>query len=353
GVFVATDIPVVPFDKDKDGKKLRATEALYDDLLDQLNHTRGIQSASADVAHALGNVGYGSGAHSAFRAAPRNESDFSYLMDWVSPRFFETASTRLLAGRDFTPQDGQGSSNVCILSASAARYFFPSGSPLGQVLTGNDNRTTFTVIGVVADTRFGGIEDSAPMLFYLPIKENDGFQHPVEFFLRTSDIDGSVAALRKILRERAAAHVMEIMPVSDAVKESLSRTRLLATLSNALAALALLLSAVGIFGLLNYSVSRRTTEIGVRMALGASPANVIAMTLRQAAFLILPGILLGLVASWAASRFIASLLYQTQPLDFTAFTVSVVALLAAIGFASYLPARRAAKIDPMQALRSE
>lgn len=356
GVFVSTDIPMVlpdEKDKEKSDRKLKSTLAMYDDILYRLNHTPGIESASADVTHPLGSAIYGAGASSKYRQAPKGDSDW-YWMDWIAPRYFETAGTRVLQGRDFDDRDNQGADPACILSDSAARYFFPDVSPIGQIMSEQWKKgLSCTVVGVVQDTRFGGIEKKAAMMLYLPIDQTQGFLNSVEFFLRTDDINASVATLRNLLHERAGAHVMEVTPVSEAVKESLSRTRLLTMLSNTFAGLALLLSAVGVFGLLNYSVSRRTTEIGVRMALGATRGRVIAMTLRQAAWLILPGIALGLIASWAASKLVASLLYQTRPFDPAAFGASVAALAIVVGVASYLPARRAAKIDPIQALRAE
>jgi len=352
GVFISTDIPMVVPEKDKDGQKLKSTLAMYDDVLDRLNHTPGIFAASADVTHPLGGALYMIDATSKYRTVPSGAFD-SYLMDWIAPRYFETAGTRMVAGRDFDGHDRQGTLPVCILSESAARYFFPNMSPIGQTMNSEGGRRSYTVVGVVEDTRFRGIEADAPMMLYLPINQAQGFLNSVEFFLSTDDIEASVGALRRILRERAGAHVLEVMPVSDAVKESLSQTRLLTMLSNTFAGLALLLSAVGIFGLLNYSVSRRTTGIGVRMALGASRGKVIAMTLRQSASLILPGMALGLVASWGATRLVASQLYQTRPFDLAAFAISLAALTLTVGLASYLPARRAARIDPMQALRAE
>jgi len=354
-VFVSTDIPMVLPEQDKDHKKLRATLAMYDDLLEELNHTPGIRSASADVTHPLGGSLYGADASSQYRSLPGDSNDIPFAKNWIAPRYFETAGTHMLAGREFSRNDTQGTLPVCVLSESAARYFFPSISPLGQVLTEKHYSSVqkLTVVGVVEDTRFRGLESNAPMMLYLPINQTPDFLRSVEFLLRTDDVGGAVSALRKLVHDRTGAHVMEVTPVSDAVKESLSRTRLLTTLSNTFAALALLLSAIGIFGLLNYSVSQRVNEIGVRMALGASRTRVIAMVLSQAAALVVPGVVLGIAGALAATRFIASLLYQTKPLDPVAFSVSIFALLLASAISSYLPARRAARIEPMEALRAE
>jgi predicted permease len=351
--FVQTDIPMVLPEKDKDGKKLKSTLAMYDDVLNQLNHTPGIQSASADITHPLGGAFYGAGASSKYRQAPKGDAD-SYLMNWIAPRYFETAGTRVLAGRDFDERDHRGATPVCILNESAARYFYPNLSPIGQIMRESwKGGLSCTVVGVVQDTRFSGIEAKAPFMLYLPIGQTERFLNSAEFFLRTNDIEGAVGTLRRILHKRAGAHVMEVIPVADAVKESLSRTRLLTMLSNTFATLALLLSAVGIFGLLNYSVKRRTAEIGVRMALGASRERVLGMTMREAAAMVLPGLLLGLIAAWAAARLVATLLYQTRPFEPVVFGLSVVVLAIVVGVASYLPARRASRIEPMEALRAE
>jgi len=354
-VFVSTDIPMVLPEQDKDGKKLKTALALYGNLLDRLNHTPGIRSASANVTHPLGNAEYGTVASSQYRTIPPDSDDISLTKNWIAPRYFETAGTRLLAGREFGTSDSQGTLPVCILSESAAKFFFHSVSPVGQTLTEDMGRSAqkLTVAGVVEDTRFEGLESKAPMMIYLPIAQMRGFLNSVEFLLRTDDIGGAVSSLRQLLHDRAGAHVMKVTPISDAVNQSLSRTRLLTTLSNTFSGLTLLLSAIGIFGLLSYSVSQRVTEIGVRMALGATRARVIGMMLSQATRLVIPGILLGMGAAWATTRFIASLLYQTKPLDPFAFAASVFALLVVSGVSSYLPARRAAHIEPMEALRAE
>ncbi len=357
-VYVTTDIPMVIPEQDKDGQKLKAAIAMYGDLLDRLNHTPGILSASADVTHPLGGAEYFTEPSSTYRNAPAmpmnllmTESANPVLENWIEPRWFESAGTRLLQGRDFLQSDNQSSPPVCILSQSAARYYFPGISALGQTLI--DQKRKMTVTGVVEDTRFRALESSAPMMVWLPIAQKQTFLPPVEFLLRTEDIGSTVAVLRQLLHDQAGAHVMDVTPVSETVRFSLTRTRLLTTLSNTFAALALLLSAVGIFGLLSYSVSQRVKEIGVRMALGASRTSVANMLLLHAARLIVPGLLLGLGAALAATRLIGSQLYQTKPLDPLAISISVLALVLVSAAGSYLPARRAAHVDPMQALRTE
>lgn len=209
------------------------------------------------------------------------------------------------------------------------------------------------VVGIVQDTKYRNLRDQPPRMIYLPYRQERLL--PWSYFVvKARNVSIAVASLRDILRELAPDAILyQPVTMKQLVDGSAGRERLLTTLANFFAALALLLMTVGLYGLLSYSVVLRKKEIGIRMALGASRAQVVRMVLRQTMWLVVPGLLLGAVASVAMTRLLASLLYGAGPLDPFSFAVSLALLLGAAALASWMPARRAASIDPMQALRAE
>jgi len=176
----------------------------------------------------------------------------------------------------------------------------------------------------------------------------------LEFVIKTDNPASAVADLRDILRTMAPrVHVTNTITMEEQVGQSLSRERLLATLSTFFAGLGLLLGAISLYGVLSYSVNCRTAEIGVRIALGASRGNVVRMIIGEAARLVIPGLILGGIVCAGATRLLRSLLYETKPMDPMTVTLSLVAIVAIAIVASWLPAHHASRIDPMQALRAE
>jgi predicted permease len=347
---VQTTIPTVISEQaDKSETKLKAQLAQYRELSDRLNHAPGIDSASLSVVRPLSGASYG-GQYQTM--GERNAvSDEDTVKNWVAPRYFATVGTHLLAGRDFSSADNHDGQKVCILGASAARRFFPDGDAVGRALQ-EKKSGPIMVVGVVEDTRWNTLQDEMPRMIYLPVEQNS-WVHSLQIVLRADDPATALASLRRILREQSGAQVVDVVTIRDAVNLCLGMPRLLATLANALAGLALLLSAVAIYGLLSYSVRQRTAEIAVRMAVGASRADVIRMVARQAASLILPGLVIGALGAAGLGRVFKSLLYATSPVDPAAFSLSLAVLAAVASIAAWLPARRAASVEPMEALRAE
>lgn len=363
-VFAHTSIQAVltdDADKKEKGRpqeeKLKAKLALYRSILDRLDRAPGIVSASLSRMHPLGLIGYYSAIQTAGEKTSR--SDHEAAMNWVAPRYFETLGTHLLRGREFSVADRFDGRKVCILSASAARRLFPDEDAIGRTLVSLSNwgdksgKGLITVVGVVEDTRWNGMQAAMPRMYYFPVDQQTDFVPSLQIVLRTDDTATALASVRRILREEAGAQITDVVSIRDEVNRSLGQPRLLATLSNALAGLALLLSAVAIYGLLSYSVKQRTAEIAVRMAVGASRMDVIRMIARQAAWLILPGLAAGTLGAVGLSRVFKSLLYQTSPIDPAAFSLSLAALFVVAVAATLMPARRAASVEPMEALRSE
>ncbi len=353
-LFAETTIPTARAEKG-DETQVKARLALYRDLVERLDHAPGIASASVAVVRPLGGATY-TGAYKSLGDKDA-ASDQQIFVNWVAPRYFSTVGTHLLAGRDFSSADNQGAGKVCILSASAARRLFPGGSPIGRGLqdwyeSAAKKTGPITVVGVVEDTRWYDLREEMPRMIYFPVEQKDWLQS-LQVVLRSDDTAAATASLRRILRDAAGAQVVDVVTIRDAVAQSLGMPRLLATLSNALAGLALLLSAVAIYGLLSYSVRQRTAEIAVRMAVGASRGDVTRMVARQAAWLVLPGLAVGAAAAAGLGRLFKSLLYETSPVDPAALSLGLGVLLAVAALAALLPARRAASVEPMEALRAE
>jgi putative ABC transport system permease protein len=209
------------------------------------------------------------------------------------------------------------------------------------------------VIGVTRDTLYIDLRDHAQRILYHPIFSDPYFSGG-QIAVRANKTAAAVGAVQSAFRELAPDVALDRpQTMSELVSHSMSRERLLAALSGCFAGLTLALTAIGLYGLLSYAVMRRRPEIGVRMALGASRSSVVRMVMRDAALLVLPGVLLGAAGAWASTRLLGSLLFGVKPLDPAAFSASVLLLAAAVALACALPATRAASVQPMEALRRE
>lgn len=271
----------------------------------------------------------------------------------VSPSYFETASFPLVRGRDFNAADAAESAPVAVVNELFATRFWPGQDPLGKIFRLTRPPRVVTVVGVVRDGKVRGFRDTLRPGFYLPLAQ--AFRGEMTLEVRSA----SAAALLAGAVRRAIAAVDPAIPLPDVdtmaahLDDALSQERLVAAFASILGLLALALAAVGIYGVLSFSVARRRREIGVRMALGARPAEVSRMVLRQSAALAGAGLAIGAGAAALLARVAESLLYGVQPLDPPAFG-GAVALLALVAVASAaIPAWRAARVDPAATLRGE
>jgi len=274
----------------------------------------------------------------------------------VGIHFFETMGIPILAGRGFGSQDTAASTKVAVINQALAQKRFPNVNPIGRRFrtTRENTGQLYTIVGICADTRYVNLRDRPPAQFFLP-------------YIQTSDVGSMVyelrtpldpASLTPVLR-RVVQSVDPDLPIIDVrtQREQINATmqieRLFAALTVGFGVLALALACVGIYGIMAYTVAQRTNEIGIRLALGAQPGQVRQMILRETTGLASVGIVVGLAAALALSRLVGSMLYEVQPHDPATLFGAVMTLLAVALAASWIPARRAAGVQPMEALRHE
>jgi predicted permease len=315
----------------------------------------GVQSAGATFGLPLTDFRF----NSTFRVAG-HEVDPAYepsaQVRVASRDYFRTVGLPLVAGRLFTPADTRGAPVAILASRSAAAKFFPAGDAIGQRLRfgarpGNV-RLEGEIVGIVGDVHDQGLDQGLVPEFYGSLE-----QAPVGAFsvvLKSSQEPGSLASAvrREVKALDAELPVTQLEPMEAVVARSIAGPRFLMSLLLAFAAIALLLAAVGIYGVTAYAVSQRTRELGIRMALGADARNVRALVLRDGLRLALTGLGLGLCAALALTRLLRGLLFEVPPTDLATHAGVAVVLLAAALAACWIPARRASRLDPLKALRA-
>jgi predicted permease len=326
-------------------------------LLDQLSRLPGVVAATDS------NNGLFSGTESGTTIAvngfvPGNDKDRVAAYDYVGPNYFSTVGIPVLLGREVDRRDTRTSPRVAVVNESFAHFYFKDANPIGHnfsLLDDGKLGPPIEIIGVSHDARDHTLRGKVDRRFYIPMTQGNEFLGRVNFELR---VQGDPAALAPAVRKVFEAFdpglpVLRIMTLSGLIDRSLTEQKLVARLSSFFGALALLLAAVGLYGVMSYSVTGRTREIGVRMALGAQPGDVRQMVLREAVLLVILGVALGVPAALLGSRALASMLFGLTPSDPTsmAMAIGILAFVAAI--AAYIPARRATKVDPMVALRYE
>jgi predicted permease len=275
----------------------------------------------------------------------------------VSPGFFDTLGTALIAGRDFNAHDTPGSPKVAVINETAAKRYFAGQSPLGRryrAEEGNKITDHVEIIGVVKDAKYGTLLEQVLPTAFVAASQNAEPRQSMTFELRaagppTTLTSGAKSAIADVNRDVS----LQFKSFALQVDESLARERLLATLSGFFGGLALLLAMIGLYGVMSYNVARRRNEIGIRMALGAEQARVLRMVLREVALLIGVGLILGLGAAIGTTRFVESFLYGMKPNDPWTLSIAAAILAAVAALAGFLPACRASRLDPMTALREE
>ena len=278
-------------------------------------------------------------------------------MDHIGPGYFSTVGIPILIGREIGPQDSGSGPRAAVINQEFARHFFGSTNPIGKkvrdVYPGNPQE--MEIVGIVADAKYNSLREKTPTRIYAPYF-NPMWEHSYAFFeIRTQADPASVSAsLRKIVREtNSAIQPIEIKTMPGLVDDSLHTDRFVARLAGVFGFLAMLLASIGLYGIMTYTVARRTRDIGIRMALGAQPGGVLWLVLRETLLLVLIGVAAGLPVAFAGTRLLKSMLFGLGLVDPVAIVVSTMMLAAIAALAGFLPARRAMRVDPMIALRYE
>ena len=276
----------------------------------------------------------------------------------ISDRYFSTIGATLLAGRDFARRDSATAPRVAIVTRSFARVFFQGANPIGRTFQLDQPpgtpRPSFEIVGLAADSKYNDLRDPFEPLIYVPVAQDDLSPASLRLVIRSSAGTASVlAAVTALAREIDPASIVSLRTMESQVNDSLMRERLMATLSGFFGVLAAVIAMIGLYGVVSYSVVRRRNEIGIRMALGADRHQVVRMVMREAATLLAVGLAVGTVSALAAAQSARALLFGLTPHDPLTLVTAAAALAAVAALASYLPARRASRLEPTEALREE
>jgi putative ABC transport system permease protein len=346
--------------------------AFYEQLLARIEALPGVKAVTASTVLPLGSMEtWGKGFSIEGRPAPPS-LDQAPLVNFalISHDFFRTFGISLRRGRSFTTQDRENSQPVAIVNETLARRFFPNEDPVGKTIwmgppehmlpgaqTPENRFVRRMIVGVVADVKGGGLNQPTAPLVYSPMHQyrREGWTNTLTLAVRTENTpEALTAAIRAQVRALDQEQpVTNIQTMGELLDQSLSEAKFNLLLLGLFAVVALVLAAIGVYGVMSYAVTQRTREIGVRMALGAQPRSVLRLVIGQGMTLVSAGVVIGVAASWALTRLMATMLFETRATDPATFA-SIALLLAAVALvACWIPARRAAKVDPMVALRTE
>ncbi len=331
--------------------------ATYDEIEKRLGALPGVISVGRSVITPISGAGWNGFLTADSPNPPKGRNSLAYR-NFISPGYFPTLRTPLLAGRNFDSRDTPTTPLVAIINHTLARKFYPNLNPIGRYFhfqgAAGQPEPPIQIVGLVKDSKYGSLEEETPPTAFQPVTQTPS-QVPWENFeLRTamrpsaltSAVQNAVAGVNKNIP-------LEFHTLADQVDDSLVQQRTLTMLSAFFGGLALLLAMLGLYGALSYMVTQRQSEFGIRMALGASPGSILRLVMRQVAAILLIGIVAGVGISLAATRVLQSMLFGLGPRDTVTLVGAVLALSVVALVAGFLPARRAAKVDPMVALRHE
>jgi predicted permease len=329
--------------------------ATYQQVIEQVSRLQGVRSVTASGIRLLSgtrnNTGITTDGPPQEQGLPSNAH-----WNWIGPDFFETMDIPIVLGRSVEWSDIQTRRRVIVINEVMARYFFPNRNPLGHRVWIKTSREPMEleIVGVSGNARYANLREEVPRTMYVPYTVGEALGRLFFSVRTTANPAAVVPALREVVRQiDPELPLIDVKTQADQVAELLNRERMFASLATFFAVLALALASVGLYGTLAYGVTRRTNEIGIRLALGADRLSVVGMILRESLSLIGIGAAIGLAIAIGATRLIASQLYGVKPTDILTFAGAVAALVVMGALAGYLPARRAARVDPLVALRYE
>jgi predicted permease len=321
------------------------------ELLAEVQAVPGVLSAATTTTMPLSGSGWTLGIHV---GSVQDVSKFT----WVSPDYFETMAIPILKGRGFTREDTASSPRIAVVNETFVHRFLPSVNPIGQTLRTEAEpdypSDVYQIVGVIPDTRYDDLRSNTPPMAFAPVSQ---FPNPGPWLTMVIHSSIPTATLAPAVKGKLAeTHPDVLAEFSDFqrdIRDGLLQERLMAMLSGFFGALAALLTMIGVYGVISYMVATRRNEIGIRMALGAGRWNVVRLVLRQTLVALTLGVVIGILLALVATRGAASILYGLQPNDLLTYAAAIALLIVIALAGSFLPARRAASVDPMEALRYE
>jgi predicted permease len=330
-------------------------QALYERIQERIGAIPGVQSASLSLMGPFGS-GQRTSSLTVEGYTPQPNERMITNEEYVTERYFETVGLEIVQGRNFTLSDKRPDGRSTIVNQTMAKKFFPNGDAVGRRWTYGDtiDDEAPVIIGVVQDARYNDLRGSTPfMVYHLSAARPDEILSSLEVRTGMNPNDLIPAVRRALTEVDAGLPAFDMVSLNDRLDRGVSNERLVANLTTAFSAVALLLACLGLYGTISYGVTRRVTELGVRMALGAARRDVLLLVIREASVLVLIGALIGIPLAILASRGVESLLYGVGSSDPMSYLVAAAALIAVSAFAAFLPAHRASRIDPMVALRKD
>ena len=331
-----------------------AGQQLTEELHERIRALPGVEYVGYNICTPLSSGCNGTGIWFADRSAAEPGSRAGVEIHFVSPEYFAALGIPVIRGRAFTQQDRAGTRGVALVNETAAQQFWPNGDPIGALVgLGQGDNGNREVVGIVGNVRYDAVDDQPFPAAYIPYLQST---RRSGFTLVRASVDPTqlIATIREVVREfDPNLPLYDIKTMEERLGEATSSARFSALLLSAYAAIALILATIGIYGVLSYAVAHRTHEIGLRMALGAERFTILKLVVGRALAIALVGLVVGLVAAWGLMRMLAAILYEVRPNDPGTFGLVAVGLALLAFVASYIPARRASRVDPLIALKHE
>jgi predicted permease len=352
--FDRQNVLILRMDPTLSGYKPERVKPFFREVLNRVRTLPAVRGATYSWMGLIDHNHWGSGIR--VEGFTPREGDPGPLRNVTGPDYFHTLAMPLLAGRDFDDHDNQNGPRVAIVNEQFARFYFGDQNPIGRQIGAQDpgEPANYTIVGVAKDGRYASLREPPPRFWYIPYEQGKAV-HDLHLYVRTvgDPLKMTAAVRHEIAAVDTNVPVYGVKTLEIQIDEDLVTDRLLAALSSLFSLLAALLASIGLYGVMAYSVTRRTREIGIRMALGAEQGQVMWMVLREVVMLVTIGIAAGVPAAWLLKRLIASILFDVPTLDLMAVAGATVLMALVALLAGYLPARRATKVDPMVALRHE